>query len=154
MEPQTHNVNIRRVAMLFSGGPAPAANAVISTAAASFLRNGLQPIGILDGYTHLMNYDPAKPLEEGRHFRLFNQVMLRRTRNTQGVLLRTARANPGEYVSHPAHLKDAKCVEPLRRTYEALCSLGVDALVSIGGDDTLKTANKFKLYQRHWAGER
>jgi 6-phosphofructokinase 1 len=31
--------------------------------------------------------------------------------------------------------------------YEGLCSLGVDALISIGGDDTLKTANKFKMYQ-------
>ncbi len=39
-------------------------------------------------------------------------------------------------------------------TYEALCSLNVDALISIGGDDTLKTANKFKLYQRHWPAER
>src|SRR5262245_10502821 len=154
MEPQTHNVTIRRVAMLFSGGPAPAANAVISTAAASFLRNGLQPIGILDGYSHLVKFEPAKPLEEGRHFRTFNQTMLRRTRNTQGVLLRTARANPGEFVSHPDHLRDEKCVEPLRRTYQGLCSLGADALVSIGGDDTLKTANKFKLYQRHWPDER
>src|SRR4029079_13748712 len=35
----------------------------------------------------------------------------------------------------------------LRRTYEGLCALGVDALISIGGDDTLKTANKFKLFQ-------
>src|SRR5438874_13821112 len=120
MEPQTHNVNIRRVAMLFSGGPAPAANAVISTAAASFLRNGLQPIGILDGYSHLVNFDPATPLEEGRHFRSFNQGMLRRTRNTQGVMLRTARANPGEFVSHLDHLKDEKRVEPLRRTYQGL----------------------------------
>jgi 6-phosphofructokinase 1 len=31
--------------------------------------------------------------------------------------------------------------------YEGLCSLEVDALISIGGDDTLKTANKLKLYQ-------
>ena len=31
--------------------------------------------------------------------------------------------------------------------YEGLCSIGVDALVSIGGDDTLKTANKFKMFQ-------
>ena len=30
---------------------------------------------------------------------------------------------------------------------KGLCSLGVDALISIGGDDTLKTANKFKLFQ-------
>jgi ATP-dependent phosphofructokinase / diphosphate-dependent phosphofructokinase len=31
--------------------------------------------------------------------------------------------------------------------YEGLCSLEVDALISIGGDDTLKTANKLKLFQ-------
>ena len=31
--------------------------------------------------------------------------------------------------------------------YDALCSLGVDALISIGGDDTLKTANKFQMFQ-------
>ena len=30
---------------------------------------------------------------------------------------------------------------------KALRSLGVDALISIGGDDTLKTANKFKMFQ-------
>jgi 6-phosphofructokinase 1 len=153
-EPQTHNVNIRRVAMLFSGGPAPAANAVISTAAASFLRNGIEVIGILDGYSHLVKFDPASPLKEGPHYRSLNLSALRRTRNTQGVLLRTARANPGEFVSHPDHFRDEKCVEPLRRTYEGLCSLGVDALVSIGGDDTLKTANKFKLYQQQWRVER
>jgi ATP-dependent phosphofructokinase / diphosphate-dependent phosphofructokinase len=38
-------------------------------------------------------------------------------------------------------------VAPLETVYRALRSLGVDALVSIGGDDTLKTANKFKLFQ-------
>ena len=35
----------------------------------------------------------------------------------------------------------------MKRVYEALRSIGVDALVSIGGDDTLKSANKLKLYQ-------
>jgi 6-phosphofructokinase 1 len=38
-------------------------------------------------------------------------------------------------------------VAPLRTVYEALRSLEIDALISIGGDDTLKTANKFKLFQ-------
>ena len=50
-------------------------------------------------------------------------------------------------ISDPAHLEDVDRVAPLKRTYEALLSLDVDALVSIGGDDTLKTANKFKMYQ-------
>jgi 6-phosphofructokinase len=148
--PQTHAVNIRRVAILFSGGPAPAANAVISTAAASFVRSGISVVGILDGYSHLMQYSAEHPLLPDRHFRFMSESTLRRTRNTQGVLVRTARANPGELVSHPDHLKDPERVAPLRRVYEGLCSLEVDALVSIGGDDTLKTANKFKLFQQHW----
>ena len=42
---------------------------------------------------------------------------------------------------------DPERVAPLKRVYDALCSIGVDALISIGGDDTLKTANKFKLFQ-------
>ena len=149
IQPQQHCVDIRRVAILFSGGPAPASNAVISTAAASFLRNGVEVIGILDGYSHLVKYNPERPLEEGRHYRLVDEAMLRRTRNTQGVLIRTARTNPGEFVSDPDHLKDVKRVAPLRSVYEGLISLGVDALVSIGGDDTLKTANKFMLFQNH-----
>jgi 6-phosphofructokinase 1 len=33
--------------------------------------------------------------------------------------------------------------------HAALRSIGVDALISIGGDDTLKTANKFKMFQDH-----
>ena len=47
---------IKRVAILFAGGPAPAANAVISTAAASFRRHGIEVLGILHGYSHLVEY--------------------------------------------------------------------------------------------------
>ena len=71
--------------------------------------------------------------------------MLGRTRNSQGILLGTARTNPGKDVSHPSHLDDPARVKPLKTVYEALRSINVDALISIGGDDTLKTANKFKL---------
>ncbi len=63
-------------------------------------------------------------------------------------MIGTARANPGKHIERPEHFDDPKRVEPLKTVYEALCSLGVDALVSIGGDDTLKTANKFQLYQK------
>jgi 6-phosphofructokinase 1 len=73
--------------------------------------------------------------------------MLGRTRNSQGILLGTARANPGKDISHPTHLDDPARAKPLKTVYEALRSINVDALISIGGDDTLKTANKFKLYQ-------
>jgi 6-phosphofructokinase 1 len=143
--------NIHRVAILFAGGPAPAANAVISTAAASFLRNGIDVVGILNGYSNLVDYNPANPLVAGEHYVLMDQRMLKRTRNTQGVMIGTARTNPGKLINDPARLQDPVCVAPLQRVYDGLLSLDVDALISIGGDDTLKTANKFKLFQDHLA---
>ncbi|MCC7475417.1 MAG: 6-phosphofructokinase [Pirellulales bacterium] len=139
--------NFRRVAILFAGGPAPGANAVISTAATAFLRNEIEVVGVLHGYSHLVEYSPDRPLVEGQDYVKINHRMLGRTRNSQGILLGTARTNPGKNVSHPTHLDDAERVKPLKTVYEALRSIGVDALISIGGDDTLKTANKFKLYQ-------
>ena len=88
--------SIRRVAILFAGGPAPAANAVISTAAVSFLRNNIEVIGILHGYSHLIEYAPDKPLVEGKDYIRITHQTLKRTRNSQGIIIGTARANPGQ----------------------------------------------------------
>ncbi|HEY2148869.1 MAG TPA: 6-phosphofructokinase, partial [Pirellulales bacterium] len=137
----------KRVAILFAGGPAPAANAVISTAAVSFLRNNIKVVGVLNGYSHLVEYGPDHPLLEGRDYVMVDHKLLKRTRSSQGILIGTARTNPGKEISHPSHLDDPARAKPLRTVYDALRSIEVDALVSIGGDDTLKTANKFKLFQ-------
>ena len=138
---------IRKVSLLFAGGPAPAANAVISTCAISFINNGIDVIGIRHGYSSLIDFTPARPLQEGSDYVLLHEVMLRRTRSQQGIIIGTARTNPGKHIASPADLEDEEKVAPLRRVYEGLRSLGVDALVSIGGDDTLKTANKLKMFQ-------
>ncbi|MEQ9411900.1 MAG: 6-phosphofructokinase [Fuerstiella sp.] len=138
---------IKKVALLFSGGPAPGANAVISTCAISCINNGIEVVGIKHGYSSLTDYSPDSPLQEGRDYIPLSEVMLRRTRSKQGIIIGTARTNPGKFVSSPSDMEDPEKVAPLKRTYEGLCSLGVDALVSIGGDDTLKTANKFKVFQ-------
>ncbi len=138
---------IRRVGILFAGGPAPAANAVISTAAASFLRNNIEVYGLLHGYAHLVEYGPDHPMVEGRDYIHLSHALLRRTRNSQGILVGTSRSNPGKDVSKPEHLKDPERTAPLKAVYDGLVSLGIDALISIGGDDTLKTANKFMLFQ-------
>jgi 6-phosphofructokinase 1 len=137
----------RRIAILFAGGPAPGANAVISTAATSFMRNGTEVIGMRHGYSSLADYSPARPLAEGRDYVRVTPEFLKRTRSGQGIMIGTARTNPGKHVASPAHLDDPERVQPLKNVYEGLRSLGVEALISIGGDDTLKTANKFKLYQ-------
>lgn len=139
--------SIRRVGILFAGGPAPAANAVISTAAVSFLRNNVEVRGILHGYAHLLEFGPDHPMVDGRDYIHITHNELRRTRNSQGILIGTSRANPGKEVHEPAHLQDPERTTSLKTVYDALRSMGIDALISIGGDDTLKTANKFKLFQ-------
>ena len=137
----------RRVAILFAGGPAPGANAVISTAATSFMRNGTEVVGMKHGYSSLAEYSAAKPLVQGSDYVIVTPGFLKRTRSGQGIMLGTARTNPGKHIASPAHFDDAERVGPLKNVYEGLLSLGVEALISIGGDDTLKTANKFKMYQ-------
>jgi 6-phosphofructokinase len=143
----------QRVAILFAGGPAPGANAVISTAAVSFIRNGIDVVGIKHGYSALVEFAPDRPLVERRDYVRIDHDLLKRTRNSQGILIGTARTNPGKNVSRPEHLDDPERAKPLRTVYDALRSIGVDALVSIGGDDTLKTANKLKLFQNRLAAD-
>lgn len=141
------STDIKRVAMLFAGGPAPGANAVIGTAAFAFLNADIEVLGIKHGYSNLIDYDGSSPLVEGDAYIKITHEDLSHRRTSQGIMIGTARSNPGKMVTAPEHLTDPEKSAPLSRVYKALCDLGVDALISIGGDDTLKTANKMKLYQ-------
>ena len=120
---------------------------MISTAAISFLRNDVEVIGMKHGYSSLADFNPAAPLVEGRDYVQITPAFLKRSRSSQGILIGTARTNPGKMISSPAHLDDPARVQPLKNVDAGLRSLGVEALISIGGDDTLKTANKFKMFQ-------
>ena len=143
---------INKVGMLFSGGPAPGANAVISAAALAFINAGAEVIGFLEGYTNLESYDPAKPLVEGQHYLRLTRDAVSGIRNQGAIVLKTARANPGKAVKSLADLADPAKNFKLAAAHRALSDLGCDALISIGGDDTLKTANFMYLLPRHVAG--
>jgi ATP-dependent phosphofructokinase / diphosphate-dependent phosphofructokinase len=139
----------RKVGIVFAGGPAPAANAVIAAAASSFRRAGIEVVGFIHGYSSLVDYDAEKrPLVEGRDYLIFKDRDLQGLRNERGIFIGTARANPGKKVRGPQDLSDAERTAPLRRVHRGLVDLGVDALVSIGGDDTLKTANLLYEFQK------
>src|SRR5216684_6326897 len=89
--------HIRRVGIVFSGGPAPAANAVISSAAISFLEDSRQVIGFFHGYSNLQDYHPVtRRLLPDEHYRIFQERDLRGLRNSRGVVIGTARTNPGK----------------------------------------------------------
>lgn len=141
--------HIRRVGIIFAGGPAPAANAVIGAAAVSFLEDNRQVVGFFHGYSNLQDYHPiTHRLLPDSHYRIFTERDLRGLRNSRGILIGTARANPGKGIEKPEDLKNPEKSARLRNVYSALIDMEIDALVSIGGDDTLKTANLIYEYQK------
>ena len=113
-------------------------------------RTGARSWASSHGYSSLQHYDAqSAPLVEGEHYRVFNEKDLRGLRNQRGVIIGTARANPGKGIRCREELADERKTERLRRVYNALHDLKIDALISIGGDDTLKTANFFYEFQKH-----
>lgn len=146
--------SVRRVAIIFSGGPAPAANAVISSAAISFVEDDREVIGFFHGYSNLQNYNPVtNRLLPDEHYRVLEERDLRGLRNSRGILIGTARANPGKDIKCPADLGDPEKTSKIQAIYNAMVDLGIDALISIGGDDTLKTANFLYEYQKRLPAE-
>jgi ATP-dependent phosphofructokinase / diphosphate-dependent phosphofructokinase len=120
----------RRLAILVGGGPAPGINSVIAAATIRARLEGLDVLGIRDGFEWLMqgDTDHVTPLTiEGVsriHFR-------------GGSHLGIARANP---------TTDAKLLD---NTVNALLRLNVTHLITIGGDDTAFSAMRV---ERHAAG--
>ena len=142
--------NFSSIAILFSGGPAPSANAVISSLTLSLLNERIKPIGIIRGFEFLEDFDLNNPysLIEGVHYKYLD-YSVSGMRNKKGVLLKTSRANPGKDIKNLDDLKDPEKNKRLMNIIAALKYLRADALITIGGDDTLKTAN----YLRHLGGK-
>lgn len=139
---------IKRVGLIFAGGPAPAANAVISAAAMSFVEDGREVIGFFHGYSNLQDYNPERPLEADKHYRVFRAGDFSDLRNSRGVIIGTSRVGPGKGLKNDKDLQDPTKNVGLRNIYQGLVDLGIDALISIGGDGTLKTANLLHRFQR------
>ncbi len=142
-------LTIRRVGILFAGGPAPAANAVIAAAGVSLLDAGVEVLGFYHGYSNLAAYDPSKaPLLADEHYRLLGDDDLRGIRSSRGVVIGTSRVGPGQEIRTVADLDDPVRLGPLHTVRAGLLAAGVQALISIGGDGTLRTANLLVEMQR------
>lgn len=134
--------NHKKVAILFSGGPAPSANAVISSVALNFINAKVPIIGFFFGFEFLENYDHKNRycLAPNVHYQALD-ANISTIRNRRGVFLKTSRANPGRLIKSPEDLQDSEKSKKLQNILQALDSLDIGCLITIGGDDTLKTAN-------------
>jgi phosphofructokinase-like protein len=120
-----------RIAISTGGGDAPGLNAVIRAAVLSAINRGWEVLGIKRGFAGLMGEDEVVPLTK-------NSV--RGIAHLGGTILRTtSRGNPFHY---PRRLEDGSTVEEDRsdELIESARQLGIDALISIGGDGSLTIA--------------
>jgi len=143
--------DVRRVGIVFSGGPAPAANAVIAAAAISLLEDDRDVVGFFHGYSNLARED-SRPLEVDVDYRELRLDDVRGIRNARGIILGTARTDPARGVRNVTDLADPVRSAGLARVHARLEQLGIDALISIGGDGSLRIAHLYARWQRGLAG--
>ena len=108
---------MKTLAILVGGGPAPGINAVIAAATIEARNQGCRVLGCYDGYKWLVEGNTEHVVE-------LTIDDLSRIHFDGGSIIRTSRTNP------------ARSPEGVTRVAEALKRLGVEHLITIGGDDT------------------
>jgi phosphofructokinase-like protein len=115
----------KRIGILTGGGDCPGLNAVIRAVGRRSFQRGYEVVGVRDGWRGLVEeeLEPLGPRE-------ISGILPR-----GGTILGTTRTNP---------YKLEGGVDRVRETFE---HAGLDALVAIGGEDTLGVATR--LYEEH-----
>jgi 6-phosphofructokinase 1 len=129
-----------KVAILHSGGPAPGGNRVIAGAAKQFIDRKIPVIGFINGYEFIQQL-PPQDLRPGRHFIEIDEEVMSHGVDSNTLIIRTARANPAKDIAAHDDLNDSRKTAAINRILDIFEYMRVGALISIGGDDTLKTAN-------------
>ena len=111
-----------RLGILVGGGPAPGINGVISSATIEGVKQGFEILGFRDGFRWLAQGDATHRVSLG-----INDVTGVNARG--GSILGTSRTNP------------ARSAESMRNVLAVFRQLNINALVTIGGDDTAFSAS-------------
>ena len=114
---------MKTLAILVGGGPAPGINAVIAAATIEARNHGARVLGCYDGFKWLVEGDIE-------HVTELTINELSRIHFDGGSIIRTSRTNPARTPDGPG------------RVAETLKRLGVDYLITIGGDDTAFAASR------------
>src|SRR5512140_2454367 len=112
-----------KLAIVIGGGPAPGINGVISAVTFEAVKQGLEVIGIYDGFKWLGKGDAT-------HIRNLRPHEISRIHTRRGSIIRTSRDHP------------TKDPPKLANVIKALNELGIKYLVTIGGDDTAFTSTQ------------
>jgi len=115
---------MKKIAVLTGGGDCPGLNAVIRAVVKKSIKNNWQIIGIKNGWMGLINGE----------IELLTDYSVSGILPKGGTIIGTSRTNPFKNEGDPQ-----KIIENIKK-------FGIDAIVAIGGDDTLSVAYKlFKI---------
>lgn len=114
-------MSLKKIGIIVGGGPAPGTNGVISAIALEAIKIGCKPIGFHDGFEWL-----AQRYTDEQHELTVNEVA--RIHLDGGVLLGTSRT---DIIGNR---------QSLDNVIAALNKLGIEALITIGGDDLVRSS--------------
>jgi len=135
-----------RLAVLTGGGDVPGLNPCIKALVTRVEDAGHEVVGVRRGWAGLLECNPDDETTIDGNVRRLELGDVRTIDRTGGTILHTSRTNPGNVRPKevPAFLADQAHGEgPFDFTTHVLRvieTLGIDALVAIGGDDTLSYA--------------
>ncbi|MBI3647276.1 MAG: 6-phosphofructokinase [Actinobacteria bacterium] len=135
-----------KIGILTGGGDVPGLNACIKAATMRAAEEGHEVVGIRRGWEGLLGCNPDDPATVGARVIDLDPGSVRTIDRTGGTILHTSRTNPARVrpSEEPEFLKNGREDEETRdhtpHVLNVLDRLGIDALIPIGGDDTLSFA--------------
>jgi phosphofructokinase-like protein len=128
-----------KIAILTGGGDCPGLNGAIKWVTKSALdpkiaanrSMSFEVLGIADGWKGIVDVDPDDPRSCEKYIKHLDEEIVRTWDRYGGTNLGTSRTNP----FNPQNDRSAKLISNIKK-------LGIDALVVIGGEDTLGVAYK------------
>jgi phosphofructokinase-like protein len=132
-----------RIALSTGGGDAPGLNAVIRAAVLSAIDRGWEVLGIKRGFYGLLGEDEVIPL---------TRESVKGIAHLGGTILRTT--NRGNPFSYPVQQADGSWLEVDRSTelMKNAKYLGIDAIITIGGEGSLAIAQRMHEMGMHIVG--
>ncbi len=138
-----------RIGILTGGGDVPGLNPCIKAAVHRATDDGHEMVGVRRGWGGLLRFNPDDPDSQEDHIISLTKVNTRTIDRTGGTYLHTSRTNPGKVKPNelPDFLKDTyssksddSTIDCTDHVLKVLERLKIDALIAIGGDDTLSYA--------------
>jgi ATP-dependent phosphofructokinase / diphosphate-dependent phosphofructokinase len=131
-----------RIGILTGGGDVPGLNPAIRAVTLRALGEGFDVVGIRRGWAGLVELVREDDADNSEWVLPLTRELVEREAYTGGTFLHSSRTRPSAVPLKdvPAHARDRYTAEKNDLTPEVLANLdylGVDALVPIGGDDTL-----------------